>query len=242
MNVTASTAAKSAAVNWRVFKTRLELAAALAEETARALVRRIETGQEAAIALSGGSTPRLFLEQLSRVQLDWRRVQVTLVDERWVNKDAERSNERLIGQLLLQGAALPARFTGLKTKAAEPETALDEIEGRIRQMPLPLAATILGMGEDGHTASLFPGGDRLKSALDPMGKRAVECMRAPGAGEPRVTLTFPILSAADFLAIHIEGESKRQALLRAEEDGPLEDMPIRAFLRAARPVEIFWAA
>jgi 6-phosphogluconolactonase len=130
----------------------------------------------------------------------------------------------------------------LKTGDAEPEKALGEIEARVRQMPMPFAAVILGLGEDGHTASFFPKGDRLHEALDPSGTRAVETMRAPGAAEPRVTLTFSLLKAADFLALHIEGESKRHVLSQAERDGPLKDMPVRAFLRAGRPLEVFWAA
>ncbi len=233
---------QSLLVHWQIFETRQMLAASLASKTAEALTGRIASDGRAAVALSGGSTPRLFLEQLSQAPLDWSRIYVTLVDERWVAPGSERSNETLLRQALLRHAAKGAHFVSLKTAAIDPETALDEIESRIRQMPLPFAAVILGMGEDGHTASLFPLGDQLGRALDPLGERAVQSMRAPGVLEARVTLTFPVLKAADFLALHIEGEKKRQVFLQAEQDGPTEEMPIRAFLRAGRPLEVFWAA
>ena len=113
---------------------------------------------------------------------------------------------------------------------------------RLAELPRPFDFMLLGMGEDGHTASFFPQGDRLPSALDASGARAVESIRAPSAVEPRVTLTFPMLNAADYLALHIEGEAKRRTFFQAGEDGPIEAMPIRAFLRKARPIDVFWTA
>jgi 6-phosphogluconolactonase len=227
---------------WRIFDTREALAATLAAQTAQALKQRVASHGRAALAVSGGSTPKLFLELLSEAPLYWPAIDVTLVDERWVNPTSDRSNEKLIRACLLRGAAQVANFVPLKNADTRPEMALDEIEVRLRRMPLPFAAVILGMGEDGHTASFFPQGDRLPSALDPLGERAVESMRAPGALEPRLTLTFPMLNAADYLALHIGGECKRRVLSQAEQNGPIEAMPIRAFLRKTRPIDIFWTA
>jgi 6-phosphogluconolactonase len=227
---------------WRIFNTREALAATLAAQTAQALKQRVASHGHAALAVSGGSTPKLFLELLSEAPLHWPAIDVTLVDERWIDSSSDRSNEKLIRTCLLRGAAQVANFVPLKNADTRSEMALDEIEVRLRRMPLPFAAVILGMGEDGHTASFFPQGDRLLSALDPQGERAVESIRAPGALEPRVTLTFPMLNAADYIALHIEGEAKRRALSQAEQNGPIEAMPIRAFLREARPIDIFWAA
>jgi 6-phosphogluconolactonase len=228
--------------NWRTFDTREALAATLAAQTAQALERRINSHGRAALAVSGGSTPKLFLELLSEAPLNWPAIDVTLVDERWVDPTSDRSNEKLIRTCLLRGAARGANFVSLKTADATPEMALDQIEARLRRMALPFAAVILGMGEDGHTASFFPQGDRLPNALAPSGERAAESIRAPSASEPRVTLTFPMLNAADYLALHIEGEAKRRTFLQAGQDGPIEAMPIRAFLREARPIEVFWTA
>jgi 6-phosphogluconolactonase len=106
-------------------------------------------------------------------------------------------------------------------------------------VPQPLDAAILGMGNDGHTASFFPGGDTLEEALT--GEGPVVAIRAPGAGEPRVTLTLKRLLAARALYLHIEGEEKVETLERAEADGPVEDMPVRAILRQTQtPLTIFW--
>jgi 6-phosphogluconolactonase len=96
------------------------------------------------------------------------------------------------------------------------------------------------MGEDGHTASFFPNGDGLTEALDPSSERKVAIVRAPAAAEPRVTLTLPVLRNAGLVLLHIEGEAKMRALRAAEEPGPVEHMPIRAFLRDSLPLETFW--
>jgi 6-phosphogluconolactonase len=98
------------------------------------------------------------------------------------------------------------------------------------------------MGEDGHTASFFPKGDGLAEALNPSTERKVAIIRAPEAAEPRVTLTFPTLRNAGLILLHIEGEAKLSALRAAEQPGPVEEMPIRAFLRGKRPLETFWRA
>ena len=99
------------------------------------------------------------------------------------------------------------------------------------------------MGDDGHTASFFPGGDRLAEALDPAGLPRVLPMRAPGAGEPRITLALPVLLAARHLYLHIEGAGKRVVLERAlSADGAGEELPIRSLLRqATSPVPAYWA-
>jgi 6-phosphogluconolactonase len=163
------------------------------------------------------------------------------VDERWVAETSERSNARLVHTHLLQGAAGAARFVSLVTNDTTPEAGLATVAARIAALPLPFAAVVLGMGEDGHTASFFPSGDKLGSALDPAGHCLVEAMRAPTAAEPRITLTLPILATADVIALHIEGEVKRRVFAQAENPGPVEDMPIRAILEAARQrVDVFW--
>jgi 6-phosphogluconolactonase len=101
---------------------------------------------------------------------------------------------------------------------------------------------ILGMGGDGHTASFFPGGNNLAVALDPKTPRGVITMDAEGAGEPRLTFTFSSLQDAALLVLHIEGESKKDVLAKAEGGGDEADMPIRAILRrAASPLDIYWA-
>jgi 6-phosphogluconolactonase len=192
--------------------------------------------------VSGGTTPVRFFEALSAQPIDWGAVDITLVDERWVGELSHRSNARLVLNCLMRGAAAEARFMPLTSPSPTPEGGIDEVAVRIDALSLPLAVVVLGMGEDGHTASFFPNGDRLSEALNPSTERKVEIIRAPGAVEPRVTLTFPVLRNAGLILLHIEGEAKLRALRAAEEPGPVEDMPIRAFLRGEEPLETFWRA
>jgi len=240
MTATQSEGRSAAAL--RVFETSEALADALALRVAGVLMERLRKSPRAALAVSGGTTPVRFFEALSAQKIDWSAIDVTLVDERWVDDRSERSNARLVRKHLLRDAAAAARFIPLTSSSATPEGGIDEVAARLDALPLPLAAVVLGMGEDGHTASFFPKGDGLAEALNPLNEQKAVVIRAPGAAEPRVTLTFPILRNAALVLLHIEGDAKLRALRAAEAAGPVEDMPIRAFLRGDRPLETFWRA
>lgn len=218
-----------------------QLAEALAAAVAARLEAAIATRGVASLAVSGGRTPERLFAALSAKPLDWAKVVVTLVDERWVPVDDARSNEALVRAGLLQGPAAAARFVGLVSEAASPEEGQAEVARRIAALPLPFDAVVLGMGTDGHTASFFPKGDSLAEALDPRGGAPVLPLRAPGAGEPRITLTLPLILAAGAVYLHIEGTDKAAVLAEALKDGPAEAMPVRAVLRAREtPPEVYW--
>jgi len=224
----------------RTFGDKDELALALADAVAANLNAGIASRGGAAIAVSGGSTPARFFRALSqRTDVDWAKVTVTLVDERWVDESSDRSNARLVKANLLQGPAAAAAFVPLWQGGTEPDAAgIARANTAIAAIPV-LDAVILGMGNDGHTASFFPGGDTLAEALT--GDGPVLSIRAPGAGEPRVTLTLRRLLAAEALYLHIEGNEKAEVLDKALGDGDVADMPVRAVLRQdLRPVTVFW--
>lgn len=219
-------------------------AATLARELAGSVAERLQTAIAArgvaALAVSGGSTPAKFFSALSkRGDIDWSKVFVTLVDERWVDELNARSNAGLVNTRLLQGPAASARFLPLYSGTPEPDAeGISKAEAGLSDLPEPFAAVVLGMGTDGHTASFFPGADRLEEALTQDGP--LVAIRAPGAGEPRVTFTLKRLLATEALFLHVEGQEKAQVLDHALGEGPVDDMPVRAVLRSGMPISVYW--
>jgi 6-phosphogluconolactonase len=197
----------------------------LANRIAGELNSHLMRNDFASLAVPGGTTPGPVFDTLSAVDLDWARVQVMLTDERQVPEDSPRSNTRLLRERLLVDRAAKASLVPLYMDAPDPAAALAEVDAAVEAV-LPLTVVLLGMGEDMHTASLFPGADGLAAALAPDAP-AVMALRAPGAPEPRVTLTARVLNGAFSKHAVILGAAKRAALERAAELAPGE-APIRA--------------
>jgi 6-phosphogluconolactonase len=208
---------------------------AVADAVASDLRLALQRNERVSLAVPGGSTPGPVFDLLAGLTLDWDRVTVIPSDERWVAEGHERSNARLIRARLLCGPAARATFVPLHADAPEPEQAMDRVAAAVSPH-LPLSVALLGMGADMHTASLFPGGDRLAEALA-ADAPVVLPMRAPGAGEPRVTLTARVL--ADAMAVHLllTGADKKEAVAAAERLPP-ETAPVRAVLANAT---VHWA-
>ncbi len=220
-----------------VFADGAALAQALARAVAADLAAGIAARGAAVLAVPGGATPRRFLDALAAQPLAWERVTLTLTDERRVPADDARSNERLLRETLL--AVAPARFVPLRGAAVDADAELAEVAARIAALPLPFDAVVLGMGEDGHCASLLPDGDRLAAALDPAGAARVLPMRAPSVPEPRLTLTLPALTATRALYLHIEGAAKRAVLARALA-APASAPVARVLAHARVRPQVFW--
>lgn len=225
---------------WAAYKTAEGLADALAALVAGQLAAALAQKGHATLAVPGGTTPGPFLRALSGAAIDWANVFVLLTDERFVPESSARSNTGLLRGTLLRGPASAATLVPLFADASQPEDVLAELSTGI-SAALPLDVCVLGMGADMHTASLFPGADRLSEALDPGCRDVLLPMRAPGAPEPRLTLTAPVLRAAQHLHLLITGPDKLAALKLAEQPGPASDAPVRVILNAPAEITVHYA-
>lgn len=216
------------------YPSRAALMEGLATTLAGELRAALATGH-ATLSVPGGTTPGPVFDLLAQADLDWSRVAVLLNDERWVDETSPRSNTRLLRERLLVGRAAKARLVPLYAPAPQPEDVLERLaEGILPH--LPITALLLGMGADMHTASLFPGADRLAQALA-NNAPVLMALRAEAAGEPRITLTAPVLRQARHIHILITGPEKRAALDRALTLPP-DQAPVACILPQAT---VHWA-
>lgn len=218
----------------QTYPDRAALMAGLASVMVKELATALHNGP-ATLSAPGGTTPGPVFDALSVADLDWARVFVLLNDERWVGEDSPRSNTRLLRERLLQRKAAAATLLPLYAPAPQPEDRLEQLAQTIAPH-LPISVLLLGMGNDMHTASLFPGADHLHQALSPDAP-VLMALRADAAGEPRITLSARVLQAAQHIHILITGPEKRQALDRAQTLPP-ELAPIRTVLDQAT---VHWA-
>lgn len=213
----------------------------LAQRIVKALLEAIDERGRASLAVSGGSTPVSLFRALSSIDIPWSKVVVSLVDERWVPDDHPDSNAHLVRCHLLREFAATAHFVGLKTDAPDPFRAVLVVEATLREQVLPLDVVVLGMGEDGHTASFFPGAQGLGTALGST-QRICCGILPPVASHARMTLSLSTILGAQQLFLHIVGAKKRQVLEAAMVPGPLPGLPVRAVLHQAKVVmEVFHA-
>jgi 6-phosphogluconolactonase len=214
-----------------------QLAVQLAEAVAEAL--RVDLGHQdnALLVVSGGSTPVPFFEALAACELPWHRIDVTLADERWVPEDHADSNARLVREHLLQGSAAQANFVPLTTSDPTPEQGAEAVDERLQVLAWPASVVILGMGGDGHTASLFPDSRELDLALAT--EASVVAVRSLSQPQARLTLSADRLHHARRHFLHITGGEKRAMLARALCGDDIRELPIRAFL--ACPLAVYWA-
>lgn len=214
----------------------------MATKIARALRKGVEARGIASLAVCGGRTPAPLFERLARADVPWSSVQITLTDERCVPLDHPESNEAMVRRMLVQGPARAATLVGLHgdlpAGAAQPEHAI----AQLRKLPRPFDYVVLGMGEDGHFASLFPAQRSLQVGLDPNGQ--IPVVLGCGKGTDRVSLTLSTLLDTRNLALFITGDPKLAVLDRAKTSlgDDAEELPVRALLRQSRtPVQVQWA-
>ena len=220
------------------------LAANLADLIAKRLSQGIAMTGAASLVCSGGTTPGPVYRELSGHDLDWDRVWVTGSDERWLPPEDPGSIDHLLHDTLLQGAAAAARFVPLKTEEAYPQDAEAHVHAHLRDMPRPFDVTLLGMGADGHTASLFPHAEGLAKALDVSEPALARAIQAPTSvtSPARMSLTLRALLDSRLIVLLFRGHDKLEVFETAKLAEDALAVPVSAVLRQGQvPVEVFWA-
>ena len=230
-------------LQWYEFANTDELDLQLAQQIAQQLQAAITERGSASLAVSGGRTPAGMFKVLRSSAIDWSKVIITLVDERWVSNDHADSNERLTRENLLQDCAAAATFISMVNDAATPHAGLEGIEAQFSTIKAPIDIIILGMGDDGHTASLFRNAIELEAVC--ASTAWVAAVTPPAAPHQRITLTLPTIAQCRNLLVHITGEGKKALLnnAMAEQKPVTEQYPIRRVIdQAASQPQVYWAA
>ncbi len=218
------------------------LVEALASRIADLLREGIHRRGQATLAVSGGTTPIPLFARLAETDLEWSKVTVSLVDERWVEPEDRDSNENMVRRHLLRKMASAASFIGMKNEAATATLGEAACEKRQQTIPRPYDCLLLGMGNDGHTASLFPVAANLEAAVDLHSGKICMAIQHPSVSQERMTLTLPAILASRQLILHLQGEAKKKTLARAQAAGDGREMPIRFILRqVTTPLAVYWS-
>lgn len=230
-----------ASVTQQAYASAPVMAAALARHIASALRAAMRERGQAVLFVSGGRSPVALFEQLSQVPLDWSKLSVGLVDERCVAEDSADRNDALVRRHLLQGPAAAARLVPLVGRGLDADNELPGAQQRIAQIGLPADVLVLGVGEDGHTASWFPGADETAAAMDAATVEQVAIVRPKTAPHLRLTLTLPVVLQARQILLPVQGSTKHAVLERAAEpDADAAKLPIAAVLRqTATPLHVY---
>jgi 6-phosphogluconolactonase len=233
------------AVAERFFDSREAMIDAVYEHSINALEAALADAGEASFLVSGGSSPAPIYQRLSEADIDWASIKVALVDERWVDFDHEKSNEAFIVKTLLQNHAANATLMGMKNTAADPQSGQAQCEAAYQTLSAPFTVTVLGMGPDGHTASLFPHAQGLQEALDTRARcSAITAQQSEVTGEctERMTLSLAGIANSQHVLLLISGDEKLATYREAMAGGDVEAMPVRAVLQQDDvPVTVYWA-
>ena len=222
------------------FDTREQASQAAAERIIDLLSKRLDAQPAASLVVSGGSTPVQCFAALAAADIDWERVHVLLSDERWVPPEDADSNEKLVRDTLLQDKAADATLLPYYDADATIDDRCVALDETIRTLPFPFACSLLGMGEDGHFASLFPDAANLAQGLDYEGPDLCLPVTTAASPHPRITLTLTPLSRSDEIVLLIFGDRKREVYEQAKASG--NTYPVAHLIKQKRaPVRVFWA-
>jgi 6-phosphogluconolactonase len=229
-------------MNLRKFGSLDAASAVLAAQVTGALRLAVAERACASLVVPGGRTPAGLFRALRGAALEWERVRVTLTDERWVPDDHPASNAALVRRELLADAAAAAVFVPLYNGAASAAEGAASSWRAVASAGLPFDAVVLGMGEDGHFASLFPASPGISQSLDPTAVPGCVAMHAPVMPTERLSLNLSALAGARQLNLLVTGADKLALLERAAAMPRGSELPVAALLALRDPeVEVFWA-
>ncbi|MEM7611062.1 MAG: 6-phosphogluconolactonase [Pseudomonadota bacterium] len=211
------------------FDSRERLAVALADAIARDLRGAIDARGHATLVASGGSSPIATYRALAARELDWSRVTILPSDERWVDEQHEDSNIGMLRRELQRGKASKAKLVSLYDKSAELDHAAQRISARVDELPRPFDVALLGMGDDGHTASLFPDAPSIETDL--ASHDSCVLVQPPSQPLARISLTPAALLDARAIRLVFFGQAKADVFAKASADGDLKSLPVRSVLR-----------
>ncbi len=219
----------------------------VSDKCATLLNNDIERYGQASINVPGGTTPAPVFELLSKMTLPWNKISIVPSDERWIDINHDQSNQFLIERTLLINNASSANFVGLKNDADSPFDGEAETAERLAKLLKPASVTVLGMGADGHVASLFPDTPQIETALDLSQNKLCIGIDAKGcavAGDytQRMSQTLVSLVDATVVILLITGSEKLEVVRRAKQRTDFNSQPVAALLAQTKtPVEIYWA-
>ena len=230
----------------KLFESRAEMVHYITQKTKSLLKKKILATGSASIFVSGGSTPKPFYQALSKANIDWSSIKVIMVDERWVPSNNQASNERFIRENLLQNNAKNATLITMKNHRDSAKLAQTEINQHYHQLRPPYDAMILGMGIDGHIASLFPHSKGLSNALSnkTLLCTAIEAIPSEATGKflERMSITLATIKRCEAIILMITGEEKLKTYQRAVAGKDIFEMPVRALFQQTKvPVVVYWA-
>ncbi|MBQ4833294.1 6-phosphogluconolactonase [Pseudoalteromonas sp. MMG010] len=229
----------------KFFENKAQLTEELSSTLAQSLRNGISQDGRAVLMVSGGSSPAPAYKHLSTLDLDWQHIDVAMVDERWVEPNHEKSNEAFIKSTLLQNYGAKANFITMKNTADTASAGAAECERAYQQLKTCSDVTILGMGPDGHTASLFPNAQGLAHGLTTTDRVcAINAIQSDVTGSitERMTLTLNAIANSKVVKLLISGEEKLTVYKQAKAGGEVNDMPLRAVLNHPTiNIEVYWA-
>jgi len=221
-----------------------DMVRALSDEIVSRLSGSVASRGVASLAVSGGTTPGILFDALSMRTAPWDKAFVTLSDERWIAPDQDGSNEKLVRTRLLRNLASDAKLVPLKTADTSPAAAEAKVDAAISAMPRPFDVMLLGMGDDGHTASLYPHSAGLDAALDRARPNLVQAIHADTAAATGERMTFTLRAILDskLIVILVRGEEKLATYRKAVSGTDIHEMPVRAVLKQTQiPVQVYWS-